>query len=125
MNDVQDFKAMFASLPLKLGLKLLRRAARKAGAILRDEAARRAPRDSGDLAAGMTMRTRKEDATSISLEVGPSKKQFYGHMVEGGTKHTRPQPFLGPAMDAKGEEAAGVFMEILREEIDAAWRKGV
>ncbi len=149
----------------KDGLKAMRKASRKAGEILRDEASRLAPRLKGTLQDEMTMRTRKESDSSIELEVGPSKKAWYARFVERGTKPhmIRPRrakvlaagnsmsinaatftdfmskgavfgmtvhhpgikatPFLGPAVESKGDEAAAVYWFVFNQSVDKAFEK--
>ncbi|TYC93044.1 HK97-gp10 family putative phage morphogenesis protein [Novosphingobium sp. BW1] len=43
---------------------------------------------------------------------------FYGHMVEFGTVHSPPQPFIRPAFDQKAEEATEVAVDRLRKEFN-------
>jgi HK97 gp10 family phage protein len=134
------------------GLKAMRKAARKAGELIRDEASRLAPVRRGLLRDEMTMRTRKESDESIELEVGPSKKTaWYAKFVEYGTRPhlierrksrvlvdvgtgalfgvsashpgIRPTPFLGPAVENKGNEAAAVYWYELNKAIDKAFDK--
>lgn len=57
--------------------------------------------------------------------VGPSKKAFYGRFVEQGTKKMSSNPFLFPALDNKGDEAAAVFANELVKEIEKAFQKGL
>jgi HK97 gp10 family phage protein len=70
----------------KDGIKAIRKAAKKAGMIIRDEASRLAPRLRGPLQDEMTMKTRKESDSGIEMLIGPSKTAWYGRLVEHGTK---------------------------------------
>lgn len=102
-------KELFAELPDKIALKFLRSAARKAATLIRDEMSRTAPRDEGDLSDNMTIKTKKEDDREIVVEIGPSKKEFYGRFVDKGTKFITARNFMMPAFDAKKDDAATVF----------------
>jgi len=122
--NIEDAQARFRNLESRLQLKFLRRAGRKAALLIRDQASNNAPKDTGALARGMTIKTRKESDTEIHLQVGPSRKEFYGRFLEHGTKHISADPFLAPALEQKGDEAATVFIAELVKEIENAFKKG-
>lgn len=94
---------------LKDNLKKLEREVRlglteaaRAGAeiVLRDAVAR-APRLTGELARSIQIHiVQKTGNPNIAVaQVGPSKEAFYGRFVEKGTRHSRPEPFLKPALE--------------------------
>lgn len=116
-DTIEHGVELFKSLPSKIGLKFLRRAGRKAAELIRDEASRRAPRDTGALSDNMTIKTKKEDDEHIAISIGPAKEQFYGRFVDLGTKKMRAQPFLQVAIETKGDEAATVFAAELDKDI--------
>jgi HK97 gp10 family phage protein len=37
---------------------------------------------------------------AVEVLIGPTKDTFYGHLVEFGTEHSAPAPFMRPAWDA-------------------------
>lgn len=51
---------------------------------------------------------------------GPAKGVGQGILQEFGTAHHPPQPFMRPAWDARGEDAAREIGNVLKEEIDKA-----
>jgi HK97 gp10 family phage protein len=46
--------------------------------------------------------------------VAGDKETFYGHMVEHGTSHSAPQPFLIPALEETRSEVLALVAEALR-----------
>lgn len=116
---------MFRTLERSIAIKFLRRAGRRAALLIRDDASSRAPRRTGALANNMTIKSRKESDTSIHFQVGPSRNEFYGRFVEKGTVKMSADPFLGPAIQERGDEAAAVFINELVKEIEKAFRKGL
>jgi HK97 gp10 family phage protein len=103
----------------------LNQMAKAGGEIVRDAAAALAPRLTGDLALGMTMRMASDSTiTEVRVSVGPDKKHFYGHMQELGTAHHAAQPFLDPALEqsrAEVQRAMGqAFWDSIPQELKAA-----
>jgi HK97 gp10 family phage protein len=66
-------------------LEILKKAIRKGGNLVKDEASTRAPRDTGALAENMTTRMKDSDLNSLRVDVGPGKNEFYGFFQEYGT----------------------------------------
>lgn len=100
-------------------------AAAKAGAlIVRDQARRRAPRDTGDLAGGITMRVsaKQTDVHEATVDVGPDKKQFYGFFQEFGTAHNRKQPFLIPSLEDNRDQITQAMTDEMIQAIERAVR---
>lgn len=122
MASIADLKVKFESLPTKVGLKFLRRAGRAAAMIIRNRAADLAPVATGKLHGEILIKTKKESDASIEVSIGPSKNAWYGRLQEFGTVHHPPQPFLGPALEEKGAEAAALFAEELRKEIGSHFK---
>jgi HK97 gp10 family phage protein len=67
-----------------------------------EDARNRAPVRSGDLRRAIHVE-QKDDLTAHV--VAGDKDVFYGHMVEYGTSHSAPHPFLIPALEANREDA--------------------
>ena len=93
-----------------------RRALKKSAQPLADLANSLAPRDSGRLAASISVsikldgrqsklhrRMFRSDKAAVEMFVGPSYLAFgggrHGHLLEFGTAHTAAQPFMRPAWD--------------------------
>lgn len=57
----------------------------------------RAPHDSGDLEASIHVE-KTDDGYAV---IAGNDKVFYGHLVEHGTSHSPPKPFLIPAAESE------------------------
>lgn len=138
----KELERTLAELPLKLQKKVLSKAARKAGNVVKDEARRRVPVDTGALRKALKVRAIKAKMTRrtgrTGVLVGASDKdftgkQFYGSFIEfgyhRGARKSRnkeaqakiedrpfiePRPYLGPAFDAKKGEAERIFRYEIR-----------
>jgi HK97 gp10 family phage protein len=69
----------------------------------------------------------KKSRTAIALYnlfYGRKRKGiFHGHFSEFGTKRSRKQPFLKPALDAKGPQAVSILAAEIRKGIDSLLRR--
>jgi HK97 gp10 family phage protein len=46
---------------------------------------------------------------TVEILIGPTKDAFYAHMIEFGTEHSGPEPFMRPAWDGnKGQVLVGL-----------------
>ena len=105
----------------RTGKNVLGRALQKAGEVVAQEAARRAPRATGDLAESMTVGTKAKGASpkgTARRYVGSTSS--FLHLQEFGTAHSAPQPFFRPAIDATGKLLIETFRQELKVEIDKA-----
>lgn len=121
LSGFRELDAVLRRLPEDMHREYLEDAVRAGGAILRYEAALRAPKESGDLAESITLRVTRQRNTGGDprAEIGPSKKeQHVGRFQEFGTARHGAQPFLRPALDAKGQEAATIMGESLRRSME-------
>lgn len=95
--------------------------AAKAGAQIALDAARAgAPRDSGRLADGMTMRVRagQNDSNEASVDVGPDKKNFYGMFSEFGTRFQLALRWLTNALESNRDRITTVMNDALLRAIE-------
>ncbi len=109
---IQNLENMKARV-LNKGLKA---AFMAAGAIVRDEAAARAPRLTGRLSEGMTL---EWEGRKHRAKVGPHKDTYYGDFLERGTSRMAAHPFLRPALDARREDAFRAMAKELKQTIEA------
>jgi HK97 gp10 family phage protein len=136
----RDLEARLARFAANVQKRALRRAAKKAGGLIAEEASRRAPKLTGALAEGIRAASGGRDTSGRILEnlgplriklelgreglllgrVGPAKGQFYGAFFEFGTRYIAARPFLRPALEATAQQAVDVFAEELSEEISKA-----
>jgi HK97 gp10 family phage protein len=84
---------------------LLREAVQKGADIIADEAKRLAPKDTGALAAGIHAEITTSKQGQAVADVSFNKKQWYGGLVEKGTKNIPAHPYIRPAFDTKADEA--------------------
>lgn len=54
------------------------------------------------------------------VNVGPTRKAFYGQFQEFGTAHNAPQPFIRPTWDRMKNTLLGMVATSLKSEIDKA-----
>lgn len=131
---------------------------RKGGNVIRDDARRRAPKESGFMASQIV--TRRANSRSrqragvgqggeyftVGVKTGRRRKYantkrnrrrgrvgkvyeeagwaYYWRFVEFGTKNMRASPFLTPAGEAKGPEAAQVVIDETWAALDKQLKKG-
>lgn len=118
IEGINDLLAKLDDLELTVAKRLIARAARAGGAVIRDEAERRAPRRSGKLASEQVVVVSEQTGSHAIARIGPSKEAFYGLFQEVGTAFAPAQPFLQPAFDAALTEAQEAIAEALREGIE-------
>ncbi len=100
------------------GLAIAKDAILAGGEIVRQEASRRAPRRTGNLAANIVVGEPKgEKPDEIAVAIGPNKDAFYGLFVELGTSKMAARPFLAPALKATKKQ--------VQEVVSAALRRGL
>ena len=98
--------------------ELLEEAAQAGAEVIREEAARLAPRDTGLLAQEVADQPKRLQIGRAQIDVGPSKKAWYGRLLEHGTSKMAAQPFLRPAFEAKKDEAVEAMKRVLRRLLD-------
>ena len=115
-----------AALERNAGRTILSRATAAGAEVVREEAARLAPRSStgGVHAADHIKRRRKKASRTRALfEIGyDRKKAWYLRFLELGTKFISARPHLRPALDNKKNEATREVGRVLKQGIDAARR---
>lgn len=73
---------------------------------------------------------RQRNPARIAGLVGPAvgRKQkydgYYGYWVEKGTSHSKPQPFLRPALDEDGPQAQRVIAETYKQALAGRLQEG-
>ena len=116
--------------------RITNKALRESAKVLRDEAARRAPRSDGPRkpTKNQSWRTGQHAADHISIsrvtmnqygtknvmvgvEKGDNSPYFYMKFLEWGTSNITPRPFLLPAKEAKKAEVFKKQEEVLRKEL--------
>ena len=73
---------------------------------------------------------RQRSPSRVAGLVGPAtgRKQkydgYYGYFVEKGTSHSKPQPFLRPALDEDGPQAQRVIAETYKQALAGRLQEG-
>ena len=90
-------------------------AAVKAGAESISETAKTKVADPPPVGEGLREAIHVENSGPASYSViAGNSDVFYGHMVEHGTSHSAPKPFLIPAMEERKDDAAALVTAVLR-----------
>ncbi len=97
--------------------RILSKALREGAQIIADEAEQLAPYDTGQLANSMMYTITEASASFAIAKIGPSRKGFYGIFDELGTAHQTAEPFLGPSLENKGDEALSAIAYFLEKGI--------
>jgi len=121
--DVRKLNKKLKQLESKIEKKIVRQALRAGARVVAKEAKQLAPVDTGELKSKIKVWALKRSRKKIGVLVGTSAKeytgdQFYAAFIEYGTKDQPAKPFLGPAAEAKGPEAAAVVEKTLAEGIE-------
>lgn len=121
VEGFRDLEKALDDMTKGAGRGVVRRSLLKAGEPLKDKAAALAPRRSGNLAKSMNIGTgldkrqaslrRKmfaDERASVEVFVGPDYKLGgggrHGHLVEFGTAHSAPKPFMRPAWESEKDQ---------------------
>lgn len=131
---VKELERALAQLPKSVSKGVLRSALKTAGQPVVAAAKANCPRDRGDLAESITIRStlsrrqrrrrRVRQRFAAEMFIGPSWPQgAHGHLVEFGTSKMPARPFLRPAWDANKRRALDTIgKEIWRAIAKAARR---
>ena len=91
----------------------VKEATKEAAEIVAEDARRRAPLGPGDMHLRDHITVEPEGIAGYLVLAG-NEETFYGHMVEFGTSHSAPQPFLLPAAEENVDTAAALVSAVLR-----------
>lgn len=143
IQGMDELQKQLRALEYSQQRKVLIDAAKAGGELIRKDAARRAPRETGALAAGIKLKVvgNESDIFEATVSVGSDDKQFYGYFQEFGTgsyfnasgaqsigmpglggkpPSKQAQPFLLPAFEANQAQAAIVMREKMIEAVNKA-----
>lgn len=102
------FPQITAELRPKVGM-----AVRAAAEVVEEEAKARVPIGPPDVHLFDAIHVEREDVAEYAVVAG-DEDVYYGHMVEHGTSHSAPRPFLIPAMEDSKDAAAALVTAALR-----------
>lgn len=103
-----------------------RRTLMKAAQPIADDAAQRAPEETGSLVKSVAASTRNprrhKKESPVEVHVGPGRSPR-AHLQEFGSRHHGPQPFLRPAWQAGKDDALASIAADLSDEIAKATKR--
>lgn len=129
----KEMEALLKDLGPKIASRLGDKALMAAARVIVKEAKRRVPVKTGQLkksiSAVRSSRNRAADERLVQIGFKPPVSAR-AHFTEFGTAHSRPEPFIRPALDSQAEEALRAMVEALatgieREEYKQALASGV
>lgn len=109
MSGADEIERALARLERRARGQVLGSATRAAAAVLRKEARRLAPRDTGVLRKAVAVRTNRRERNAVSLTMGLRPEGFHGIFAEFGTSTQEARPFMRPAFQAKSKDAVDAF----------------
>lgn len=109
----RDIENALTLLPARVAERVSKSALRAGAQVIRKEAKRLVPKDTGELAEGIvvqapTRRQRRRGAALIVVGILRPVSRI-AHLIEFGWRWSAAQPFLRPALDSKGAEAVRVI----------------
>lgn len=140
VHGLRELEEELAKFGPEVAKRTLRAAVKKAGEPIREEAARLAPRGTGDkkgphLADDIVLRIGAKkgksfsevlfgvESGSVTAQIGFTKETFYGMFQEFGTRFHAAHPFLRPAFDNESENAVRMIAAELKRGIEAQAKK--
>lgn len=127
VEGLKECEEALAALPAATTKNVLRRALKSAAEPVVNTAQQRVEKRTGQLGRSITVSTKlsrrqrratpKDSAVEVYVGAGPLP---HAHMLEFGTVHSAPEPFLRPAIDAQGMRVLRIFRDDLKAEIDKA-----
>jgi HK97 gp10 family phage protein len=123
LEGADELEAALKKVGDRAGGLVLRKAAEAGAEVLRQEIEDKAPRGAepspasakyGRLSDNIRAVVRRVQHGRTTMEIGPARKAFWALFLEKGTSRMAAQPFIRPAFDAKGEEAAQAVEDALR-----------
>jgi HK97 gp10 family phage protein len=118
-RGVKQLETALKELGPKIASRLGDGALRAGARIIVREAKRLAPKRTGELRRSIVVRVSpKRRSNERAVVIGFTKPASRrAHLIEYGTSHSAPQPFIRPAMDSKANEALAAMGENLRKGI--------
>lgn len=114
LEGADELNKALAKLENKPKGHALREATEDGAEVIRSEAARNAPRDTGVLQENIEDQTHRLQIGRAQIDIGPARKAFYGRMIELGTSKMSAKPFLRPAFDTKKDDAIKAIGDTLK-----------
>jgi HK97 gp10 family phage protein len=128
VEGLRECEEALTELTLATSKNVLRRALTHAAEPVEKSAQQRVQKRTGKLGASIRVGTRlskrqrkaaAETKTGVEVYVGAGPLP-HAHMLEFGTAHSAPEPYLRPAVDANGKRMIEIFRNDLKAEIAKA-----
>lgn len=140
IRGLKELNKELKSLPEDFRTKSLNGAVAASARVLRNEAIKNAPSDTGNLKTAIRAQKKRSKTKYIGLyqvNVKPkgkvtiltrgkkrrSNSTYYARFLEDGTKKMPPQPFMRPAFMSKREESVRTFRKVLDRKIRLSQKK--
>lgn len=124
ITGLDQLRANFLAFPKELATKALNQALAKGAVPIRDQAAARAPRATGRLAASIAIAKDQKpqiagmDARYVVFVKWKGKDApLYWRFVEFGTSKMAPEPYMRPAFDTQGQQALTLIFQSLSDAV--------
>jgi len=114
VSGLKDIQKVLDRLPAKIEKRVHKNGLRAAARVIAKDAKDRVPVDQGDLKDSIVVKTQRKRIV-VGFEKPTSRR---AHLTEYGTKHAKAQPFMRPALDAKGPEAIKKAGEIMGRAVE-------
>lgn len=128
--NFRDVRRALEDLPKRVTNNVVRRAIYAGAVLVRDDARRRVPVDTGALRNAIVAQANAKKPGEVTASIGVARKQFtrgkragkqprrYAHLVEFGTPKKGARPFLRPAVDTNVDAILDAVAEKMRQGVD-------
>ena len=123
VDGLADLEAQLLELGSAGAKRSVRKGLRAMSNVVRDEARRRAPVETGLLQKSIRTADTGITATGWSFAVDVRDQAFYGRFLEYGTSKMAARPFMRPAAESAAAPAVEAFQEVTAAAIEAEWDK--
>lgn len=120
IQGLRELDAALAELPRAVERRVMGNAVRAGARVIASAAKQGVPVDTGALKKSIVVRAgkRKRPGLVTALVGFLRPRSRIAHLVEYGTSHSAAKPFMRPALDGHGQEAAEKMKEALRAGIE-------
>ena len=111
ISGLSELSQMLTEESVRTAKRYLINAAKPAAEVVIAAADETVPVATGKLEGGLDYQTRFEngDGTTLTVQIGPDRAEFYGQFDEFGTQHQPAQHWLGRAFEGCQDECLSVF----------------
>ena len=130
VNGIESIRSTILALPRAIAAKPMKRGVIRAALLVRDEARRRAPKDTGLMASDVSAAQDKKpqleqmDARAVVFVQwkGKGGAPYWRH-VEFGTAKMPPHPFMRPAFEINAAAGIAIIIQSVADGLPAAIRE--